>query len=82
MYPIPVGEHQAFIDGIKTHTQPYYSPQDIHHLSTAMHLGNIAMLTGRKISWDATKEEIIGDKDANQYRSREARDGWSVKDLG
>lgn len=82
MYPIPVGEHQAFINGIKTNTQPYYSPKDIHHLSTAMHLGNIAMLTGRKITWDPKKEEIIGDADANKYRSREARDGWSVKDLG
>ncbi|MFP6581615.1 MAG: Gfo/Idh/MocA family oxidoreductase [Candidatus Hydrogenedentota bacterium] len=81
MYPIPVGEHQAFINGVKSRKAPYYTPKDIHHLSTTMHLGNIAMLTGRKIEWDPKKEKIIGDKDANKYRSRVAREGWSVKEL-
>ncbi|MFP6580986.1 MAG: hypothetical protein VCD00_00355 [Candidatus Hydrogenedentota bacterium] len=82
MYPIPVGEHQAFINGVKSRKAPYYTPKDIHHLSTTMHLGNIAMLTGRKIQWDSKKEEIIGDRDANKYRSRKARDGWRVAELG
>jgi predicted dehydrogenase len=79
MYPRPVGEHQAFIDGVKSRKSPYYSPEDIHRLSTTMHLGNISMRLGRKLAWDAAKEEFTGDAEANAMRSRPMREPWSLE---
>lgn len=81
MYPIPVGEHQAFIDGVKSRKAPYYSPEDIHRLSTAMHLGNISMLLGRRLEWDPVREEFRNDDEANAMRSKPQRGEWVLGNL-
>lgn len=78
MYPRPLGEHAAFIEGIKSEKMPYYSPTDIHRLSTAMHIGNIAMLLERKLKWDPVREEFTDDSEANAMRSRPMRAPWSL----
>jgi hypothetical protein len=36
------------------------------------------MLTGRKIKWDAEKEEIIGDAHASKLLTREYRAPWKL----
>ena len=79
MYPLPVGEHQAFIDGVKSRKAPYYTPEDIHRLSTTMHLGNISMRLGRKLAWDPAKEEFADDAEANAMRARPMREPWSLE---
>lgn len=81
MEPKPVGEHQAFIDGVKSRKPPYYTPEDIHRLSTAMHIGNIAMRLGRKLGWDAAREEFPGDAEADSMRGRPMREPWSLDDF-
>ncbi|MBX3178481.1 MAG: Gfo/Idh/MocA family oxidoreductase [Candidatus Hydrogenedentes bacterium] len=78
MYPLPPGEHQAFIDGVKSRAMPYYSPADIHRLSSAMHIGNIAMRLGRKLQWDPAAEEFPGDAEANAMRGRPMRAPWTL----
>src|SRR5262249_24475407 len=35
-----------------------------HRSATVCHLGNISIRTGRKITWDPAKEQIVGDKEA------------------
>ena len=41
------------------------------HMSTAMmHLGNIAYLTGRKLTFDGKTERFVNDEDANTYLTR------------
>jgi hypothetical protein len=42
------------------------------------HLGNIAMLTGRKIKWDPAREEIIGDPEASRLLARPKRSPWRI----
>jgi myo-inositol 2-dehydrogenase / D-chiro-inositol 1-dehydrogenase len=79
MYPRPKGEHQAFIDGVLSRKMPYYSPEDIHRLSSAMHLGNISMLLGRKLAWDPVKEEFPDDSAANAMRGRKMRGPWTLE---
>lgn len=79
MYPLPPGEHQAFIDGVKSRKMPYYSPEDIHRLSTAMHLGNISMQLGRKLTWDPRSESFPQDDDANALRGRALRGPWTLE---
>jgi hypothetical protein len=42
------------------------------------HLSEIAVRTGRKITWDPVKEKIIGDPDAERYLSRTMREPWGI----
>lgn len=79
MYPLPVNEHQAFIDGVKSRKPPYYTPEDIHRLSSVMHLGNIAMRLGRKLTWDVAREEFPGDDEANALRAEPMRAPWTLE---
>jgi predicted dehydrogenase len=80
MWPIPPTEHQSFIDGVKGRVTPYYTPEDIHRLSTAMHLGNISMRLGRKLKWDPVRETFPEDEEANAMLSRPMREPWSLKE--
>ena len=64
-----------FLSCMRTRKQPVAHPDDGNQASTAPHLGNIAFRVGRKIRWDAEKERIIGDDQANAmltktYRAR------------
>jgi hypothetical protein len=80
MWPIPPTEHRSFIDGVKGRVTPYYTPEDIHRLSTAMHLGNISMRLGRKLKWDPVLEVFPEDEDANAMLSRPMREPWSLEE--
>jgi hypothetical protein len=52
---------------------------EIGHKATIVgHLGNIAYRTGRKLRWDAAKEEIVGDAAANALLGRVARKPWDL----
>ena len=43
------------------------------------HLANIALRLGRKLNWDAEKEQIVGDDEANSWISRNQRNGYEIK---
>ncbi len=72
------------IDFLAAHTEcaGYIGVREVisdHFLSTAMHIGNIAMQLGRKLKWDPKSESFPGDEAANALRSRPARDDWMKK---
>ena len=73
-----------FIDCIKSRKQPLSDLQSGHDVATACHLSNISLRTGRKIIWDADKEEIVADKEANDMLVRPYRSPWDreLKSLG
>jgi len=78
IWPQPPTEHVDFIRAVQSRSKATtYPPADIHHLSTAMHLGNISMRLGRKIMWDPAKQEIIGDAEADALRSCPMRAPWT-----
>lgn len=73
------GVHQQkFIECLRTRKRPPCDVVDGHHSTTALHLANISYRTGRKIFWDAAKEQIINDPEANTYLSKEYRKPWSL----
>jgi hypothetical protein len=41
-------------------------------------LGNIAIRTGKKITWDPAKEQIVGDAEAAKWLSKEYRKPWAL----
>src|SRR3989454_4119033 len=62
-----------FIENVRTRNRPVADVETGHRSTIVAHLGNIAFRTGRKIHWDAEKEEIIGDPEASKLLGRVAR---------
>lgn len=78
MWPRPPSEHEEFIRGVMGGKAPYYTPEDIHRLSSVMHVGNISMRVGRKLAWDPVREVFPEDAEANGYLARSMREPWSL----
>jgi predicted dehydrogenase len=69
---------QNFLDCVKSRRQTI-APVEVGHRSISVGLlGEIAMLTGRKIKWDPEKEEIIDDPGASALLGRSYREPWSL----
>jgi predicted dehydrogenase len=71
-------QHDNFLDCVRSRQRTAAPVEVAHRTITVAHLGNIAMLVGRKIRWDAVKEEIIGDEIASRLLSRPKREPWRV----
>jgi len=72
---------ENFIECVKSREKPK-SDVEIGHQSTLLcHLANIAVRTGRKIEWDAEKEECVGDPEAQKLVSREYRAPWKLPEV-
>jgi predicted dehydrogenase len=65
-----------FLDCIKSRQQPLSDLESGHEVATACHLANISLKTGRKLTWDAAKEEVVGDTEANAMLVRPYRTPW------
>ena len=73
------GEHRNFIDCVKSRT-PCYAPAETGHRTiTIAHIGNIAMMLGRKLKWNPDIERFVGDAEANKMLSREQREPWTIE---
>jgi predicted dehydrogenase len=70
-----------FLDCVKSRQEPVENLEVGHHISTVAHLGNIALRTGRRIAWDATRERIVGDKAADQLVGITYRRPWQLPGL-
>jgi predicted dehydrogenase len=71
-------QYRNLIDCIRSR-KTTAAPVDVaHHSIAPAHLGNIAMLTGRKIVWNPKKEHIKDDKEANAMLSRNYRAPWKL----
>jgi len=72
------GHHREFLDAVKTR-RPTTTPAETAHRSASIgHLGQIAMLLGRKIRWNPDTEEIIGDPSATRMLSTPMRAPWRL----
>ena len=67
-----------FLDCVRTRACPV-APIEVGHRTASMcHLGNIAMLLGRKLHWDPEAEQFLNDAEANRLLVREMRGPWHV----
>src|SRR5260370_6726993 len=67
-----------FLDCVKTRQRPIADVEDGHRTATACHLANISLRVGRKVRWDAGKEEIVGDAEASKLLVRSDRKPWDA----
>jgi predicted dehydrogenase len=67
-----------FLDCVKSRKPTITPIETAHHSAIPGHLGQIAMVTGRKIKWDSEKEVIIGDAEADKLLGRDFRPPWKL----
>jgi predicted dehydrogenase len=73
------GNHMGnFFECVKDRSLPISDVYTHHRAMTTCHLANIAIRLGRKIEWDAEREEIVGDNQARSFLAREQRKGYEV----
>ncbi len=66
-----------WFDCIKSRELPICDVAIGHRSASVCHLGNIAIRTGRKLSWDPAQEQFVGDDQANAMLRRPYRAPWS-----
>jgi predicted dehydrogenase len=75
--PEPMDLHaRHFLDCIRTRQRPIADVEDGHQVATSCHLANISLQLGRKLTWDAEREEIVGDREASAKLVRPYRKPW------
>ena len=72
------GHQREFLDCIKSRKQTLAPAETAHRSATPGHLGQISMMLGRKLRWDAEKEQIIGDEIANRMLGNAMRSPWNL----
>ena len=71
--------HQGqFLDCIKSRQKTITPVEVAHRSQTPGHLGYIASVVGRKLKWDAAKQEIVGDAEATKLMSYAMRPPWHL----
>jgi hypothetical protein len=72
------GHHQNFLDCVKSRELPICDVEIGHRSATACHLGNIALRLDRKIQWDPSAEQIVGDAEAASWLDRPRRAPYTL----
>src|SRR5580765_4849604 len=73
------GSHvRNFLDCMKSRNLPNCDVEQGHYTMVMCHLANISMKVGRTLHWDHDKEEVTGDKEANQLLSKSYRKPWTL----
>ena len=65
-----------FLDSVRSRALPVCDIETGHRSSSAAMLGNVAYRTGRRLAWDAAKEEVPDDPEANALLKAEYRAPW------
>jgi predicted dehydrogenase len=72
---VSTNHYQNFLDCIKSRKKPVCDVEIGHRSATVCQLGNIAIRTGMKLTWDPAKEQFA-EKDANKWLAKEYRKPW------
>jgi len=72
------GHHRNFLDCVKSRKEPIAPIEQAHRTITVAHLGNIAMLLGRKIKWNPESEMFVNDAEATRMQDRAMREPWKL----
>jgi predicted dehydrogenase len=67
-----------FVESIRSRKRPNADIEIGHRGTSVALLGNIAMKTGKKLRWDARKEDFIGAPEASAMLTRNLRKPWDL----
>ncbi len=68
-----------FFESVRSREQPICDAEIGHRSASVCHLGVIALRLGRKLEWNPTSEEFVGDREANKWLAREMRAPWTYE---
>jgi predicted dehydrogenase len=67
---------QNFLECIRSRREPISDLEGAHRVVTACHLANLSLRCGRKLRWNADRETVIGDREAEAMLERTYRPPW------
>lgn len=70
-----------FVESVRSRKTPSADIEIGHRSTSVALLGNIAMRTGKKLHWDATKEDFKDAPDASAMLTRQQRKPWDLIEL-
>jgi predicted dehydrogenase len=70
-----------FLDCCKSRKRPNADIEIGHHTNTLCRLGNISYRVGRLLRWDAAREQVIGDSQANKLAVGAYRSPWKPRGI-
>lgn len=76
----PLTNHfQNFFEALSERREPISDVFSHHRALSTCHLAGIAVRLGKKLSWDPEQEQIVGDKEAQGFISRDSRNGFAIE---
>jgi predicted dehydrogenase len=72
------GHQQNWLDCIRSRNRPLCDVEVGARSVTVCHLGNLAYWNHRKLRWDPSRWEFVGDAEANKWLDRDRRDPWQL----
>jgi len=73
--------HGNWLECIRSRKLPICDVAIGHRSATVCHLGNIAVRSGKKVTWDPAKEEVVGDSEVAAMVSRPYRAPWKLPEV-
>jgi len=72
------GHQRQFLDSVHSRVEPGSNISFARRMTTGLFLGEIAFRLGRPLTWDAAKEQFVGDPEADRLLSRPPRAPWHL----
>jgi hypothetical protein len=76
--PVSGGQERNFIECVKSRETPVSNIDDAVRSDIISHVSDIAIRSGRKITWDPISEQIIDDPGASRMLTRAMREPWKL----
>ena len=76
--PYSNDHRRNFLDCVKSRKQPVSPIESAYHSDVTCHQAHIAMIIGRKVTWNADEEEFENDAEANRMKNRPMRSPWHL----
>jgi predicted dehydrogenase len=77
-----MGDHMGnFFEAFKHGKWPISDVESQHRSVSACHLANLSIRLRRKLSWDATQEQFVGDSEADAMLTRPQRSPYQVRSV-
>jgi len=73
---------QSLLEAIATRGKPASDIEQGYISAASCILANMAMQLGRTLTWDAEKNQVVGDVEANRLLARPYRAPWVHPDPG
>jgi predicted dehydrogenase len=74
--PAVRGHMQDFLRAIATRSRPVASIEEGHISTASCILANLSLKLGRAMNWDAQRQRVIADEEANRFLARSYRAPW------